>query len=283
MIQIVTTKGGVRDCVATARRRGESVALVPTMGALHDGHISLIEAARAAAGFVVVSIFVNPTQFGANDDFDRYPRDLDGDIGRLELAGANVAFAPEPGQVYPEGTQTSVVPGKLAERWEGEVRPGHFEGVATVVAKLLNIVGPDAAYFGEKDYQQLRVIEQMARDLDFALEVVGCPVIRDSDGLALSSRNEYLTEDERRRAAAIPHALEGVADAVSAGETDVAKLEAAMRGTLETSGFAVDYAVLVDPATLEPLEALTRPARVLVAARIGRTRLIDNSLVTPPG
>jgi pantoate--beta-alanine ligase len=202
VIERIAGKGEVRSAVAEARREGRTIALVPTMGALHEGHLSLVRAARMRADFVVVSVFVNPTQFGPGEDFDRYPRRIDADLELLGDEGVDIVFVPSAESMYQDGTDIVVDPGELAQRWEGALRPGHFSGVTTVVAKLFNLVSPDLAFFGEKDYQQLRVIGRMARQLDFGVGVVGCPTVRDADGLALSSRNVHLSASER--AAALP-------------------------------------------------------------------------------
>jgi pantoate--beta-alanine ligase len=284
VIERVAGKSEVRSAVADARREGRTIALVPTMGALHAGHLSLVRAARLRADFVVASVFVNPTQFGPNEDFERYPRTIEGDLELLGDEGVDVVFVPSAESMYQDGTDIAVEPGELAKRWEGALRPGHFSGVATVVAKLFNLVSPDLAFFGEKDYQQLRVITRMARQLDFGVGVVGCPTVRDSDGLALSSRNANLSASERVAALGLPEALDAGARAVAWGETSVAAIEAEM---LEVAaehaegGLSLDYAALVDPETLEPLHRLDRPARALVSGRVGSTHLIDNCALVP--
>jgi pantoate--beta-alanine ligase len=284
VIERVAGKSEVRSAVADARREGRTIALVPTMGALHAGHLSLVRAARLRADFVVASVFVNPTQFGPNEDFDRYPRTIEGDLELLGDEGVDVVFVPSAESMYQDGTDVAIEPGELAKRWEGALRPGHFSGVATVVAKLFNLVSPDLAFFGEKDYQQLRVIMRMARQLDFGVVVVGCPTVRDSDGLALSSRNANLSVSERVAALGLPEALDAGARAVAWGETSVAAIEAEM---LEAAaehaegGLSLDYAVLVDPETLEPLDRFDRPARALVSGRVGSTHLIDNCALAP--
>ncbi len=260
--------------------------MVPTMGALHEGHLSLVRAARSRAAFVVASVFVNPTQFGPGEDFDRYPREHRQRTSQLlGDEGVDVVFAPSAEAMYQDGTDVTVDPGVLAERWEGALRPGHFSGVATVVAKLFNLISPDLAFFGEKDYQQLRVISRMAVQLDFGVRVVGCPTVRDADGLALSSRNVNLSPTDRAAALGLPEALDAAARAVAWGESSVAAIEAEMReiaASHSEEGLELDYAVLVDPQTLEPLDRLDRPARALVSGRVGTTHLIDNCAVTPP-
>jgi pantoate--beta-alanine ligase len=254
------------------------------MGALHQGHLSLVRAARTRADFVVSSVFVNPTQFGPGEDFDRYPRGIDADMALLGDEGVDVVFAPSAESMYHDGTDVVIDPGELALRWEGALRPGHFSGVATVVAKLFNLVSPDLAFFGEKDYQQLRVITRMAAQLDFGVGIVGCPTVRDDDGLALSSRNSNLSAPERAAALGLPEALEAAARAVAWGETDGAANEAEMleaAGAHAGEGLSMDYAALVDPNTLEPMELLDRPARALVSGRVGSTHLIDNCALAP--
>jgi pantoate--beta-alanine ligase len=282
VIERVTSKAEVRAAVLEARREGRRIGFVPTMGALHEGHLSLVRAACERTDFVVASIFVNPTQFGPSEDFSAYPRPIERDLELLSAEGIDIAFTPSADTMYGEGGQVVVDPGPLAHRWEGEVRPGHFSGVATVVAKLLNIVRPDLAFFGEKDYQQLKIVQRMALDLDLGVGVVGCPTVRDADGLALSSRNAYLSPAERSAALGIPEALEGAAQALAWGEREIEALETAMREAAESRGVALDYAAIVEPDTLEPLARVDVPARALVAGRVGRTRLIDNCALTPP-
>jgi len=286
VIERIAGKDEVRAAVAEARREGRTIALVPTMGALHDGHLSLVRAARSRADFIVASVFVNPTQFGPAEDFDRYPRRIDADLELLGDEGVDVAFVPSAEAMYRDGTDVAVTPGLLAERWEGACRPGHFAGVATVVAKLFNLVSPDLAFFGEKDYQQLRVVTQMACELDFGIGVVGCPIVRDHDGLALSSRNANLSASERAAALGLPEALEAAARAAAWGETSVPAIEAEMRDAAAVhadAGLSLDYAAVVDSLTLEPLDTLDRAARVLIAGRVGSTHLIDNCELLPKG
>jgi pantoate--beta-alanine ligase len=256
------------------RAAGRKVALVPTMGALHEGHRELIRHARRAPGATVtaVSIFVNPLQFGAGEDLDRYPRSLENDLRMCREEGVELVFVPAVGDMYPDGADTTIVPGRVGEQLEGGVRPGHFAGVLTVVAKLFHIVAPDVAFFGEKDYQQLVLIKKMARDLDFPLRVVGVPTVRESDGLALSSRNAYLSVDERRRAATLQRALAAGASVSARGPEVV--LETARTVLAEEPALAVEYLELRDP-DLGP-DPRTGRARLLVAARLGPTRLIDN-------
>ncbi len=276
---IVRNVAALRDAVAAWRRAGETVALVPTMGALHAGHLSLVAAGRVRATRIVASVFVNPKQFAAGEDLDRYPRDEAGDAASLAGAGCDLLFAPPVVAVYPPGFVTQVrVPG-LSDVLDGAARPGHFDGVATVVTKLLNMVRADVALFGEKDWQQLAVVRRLAADLDLATEIVGCPIVRDADGLALSSRNAYLSANERTRATALPQALTGAAAAIRGGAAVVTALEAA-RQALTAAGFGpVDYVALCGADDLVAMTALDCPARLLAAAWLGRTRLIDNLAV----
>ena len=258
------------------REAGEIIALVPTMGALHAGHMALIEAAKAVADRVVASIFVNPLQFGPNEDLDRYPRQEAEDAELLAHHGCDLLWLPTANQLYPPSFATSVSVSGVSERWDGAARPGHFDGVATVVAKLFAAVRPDLAFFGEKDFQQLAVIRRMEADLGFGVEVRGVPTVRDADGLALSSRNSYLSPDERQQALALPQALEQAREAILGGEPVEAAIDDAGR-KLTGAGFSsVDYIALVDSATLEPLDAPSGEMRLIAAAVIGTTRLIDN-------
>ncbi len=284
MIERVAGKNEMRSAVAEARRGGMTIGFVPTMGALHEGHLSLIRAACSRTDFVAVSIFVNPTQFGEDDDFERYPRHIEADIELLAAEGIDFVFTPSVDTMYEADAQVTVEPGPLALRWEGEARPGHFGGMATVVAKLFGIVRPDLAFFGEKDYQQLRIVQRMTRDLDIGVGVIGCPIVRDSSGLALSSRNARLTAEELDIALGLPEALEAAAAAVAWGERDSAALEAIMREAVSAradGGLALDYAAVVDAETLEPVRTLDEPARALIAGRVGTTRLIDNCSLVP--
>jgi pantoate--beta-alanine ligase len=269
----------VRSGEELARARGAlegSLALVPTMGALHAGHMTLVEEARRRAAKVAATIFVNPTQFGANEDFGRYPRREGEDARMLEQADCDLLWMPSAADVYPEGFSTSVHVAGVSDRWEGQARPGHFDGVATVVAKLLMSVRPDVAIFGEKDFQQLAVIRRLAADLNIATEIVAVPTVREADGLALSSRNAYLSEDQRQRAAALPRALEYARGAVLDGTPVRMVLDTARKSLVEAGFSRIDYLALVDAATLEPLEAPAGAMRLIAAAVIGPTRLIDN-------
>ncbi len=267
--------------VAREARAGNCVlGLVPTMGALHEGHFSLVRAAQAQCSPVIVSIFVNSKQFGPHEDFEKYPRKLDADRAALESLDVNYVFAPAPVEMYPEGFRTSVIVEGLSERLEGRSRPGHFRGVATVVLKLFEIVQPHFAYFGRKDAQQARIIRQMAADLDLATQVVVCPIVREPDGLALSSRNAYLKPDERRAAATLYRALDAVRREAAAGERDGVRLLARLRQVFESEPLvALDYAEIVDSETLEPVVRLRRSCLVLLAAFVGSARLIDNALI----
>ena len=277
---VAETVAEVRRSVADARAGRRPVGLVPTMGALHEGHASLVRAAREWGGLVVVSVFVNPTQFGPNEDFARYPRTLDADLAVCREAGADIVFVPSAAEVYPPGFSTSVEVAGLSDVLEGAIRPGHFRGVATVVLKLFNMVGPDIAFFGEKDYQQQLVLRRMCRDLDSRVEIVTCPTVREPDGLAMSSRNRYLDADARRRAGSISAALFAARDRLRAGDTDLRDVTGEMGRSIEAAGLSVDYALAADP---DSLEELTRPQDktvLLVAARLGNVRLIDNLHVT---
>ena len=275
-VNIYARPRDVAGVTKALRATGRRIVLVPTMGALHDGHLTLIRAARRVPGaVVVVSIFVNPLQFGAGEDLDAYPRTLDDDLDALRAEGVEIAFTPTADDMYPHGTRTTVVPGQLGAELEGASRPTHFAGVLTVVLKLFNTVRPDRAYFGEKDYQQLTLIRQMVADLDLGVEVQGVPIVRESDGLAMSSRNRYLDPVQREQAGALSAAL--LAGMYSAAQGASAALDAA-RGVLdEVPALEVDYLELRDPA-LEHAPA-EGPARLLVAARLGNTRLIDNIAV----
>jgi pantoate--beta-alanine ligase len=252
------------------------------MGALHAGHLSLVEEARKQADRVVATIFINPLQFGEGEDLERYPRQEKEDSIALDRAGCDLLWVPAPEQIYPAGFATKVSVAGLTSRWEGEARPGHFDGVTTVVAKLFNTIRPEVAVFGEKDFQQLAVIRRMTADLNMGAEIVAVQTMRDGDGLALSSRNSYLSEDERARAAALPRALGTAADSIEDG-APVNGAIAEARKALDDAGFApIDYVALVDEATLEPLHSPGGRMRLIAAATIGRTRLIDNVLVDAP-
>jgi pantoate--beta-alanine ligase len=260
-----------------------SVALVPTMGALHAGHMALIAEAKQRGNRVVASIFVNPTQFGPGEDFGRYPRREEQDARMLQEAGCDLLWMPVVVDIYPDGFATKVSVDGVSRRWEGEARPGHFDGVATVVAKLLLSVRPDAALFGEKDFQQLAVIRRMVADLAMPVEIVGVPTVRDPDGLALSSRNAYLSPDERKRAVALPNALKAARDAIRAGTAVGTALQQGKDSLVDAGFLRIDYFALVDAQTLEPLDAAEGESRLIAAAVIGSTRLIDNLEVQDRG
>jgi pantoate--beta-alanine ligase len=280
LARVVTTVAEVRSAVAEARKAGQSIGFVPTMGALHEGHAALVRAARAAADFVVVSIFVNPTQFGPKEDFAKYPRTLEEDRRISTAAGAEIIFAPTVDEMYPHRSVTFVEVQELDRELCGPRRPGHFRGVCTVVLKLLNIVGPDRAHFGAKDFQQAAIIRQMVRDLNVPIDIRVEPTVRESDGLAMSSRNRYLSPGDRAAAPAIFRALQAVRARVSAGEIDVARLETALESDLAAiPGARVDYARLVDASTLQSLARVDRPVVAAVAVYLGTTRLIDNVMV----
>jgi pantoate--beta-alanine ligase len=274
----------MKEHARQARAEGRIVGLVPTMGALHEGHLSLIKRAKQDCSPVIASLFVNPKQFGPKEDFANYPRSFEEDVKKFTEAGVEGLFAPEPAEVYPPGFCTYVNVDGLSERLEGRSRPGHFRGVATVVLKLLEIVQPHFAYFGRKDAQQARVIQQMARDLNVDTEIVVCPIVREPDGLALSSRNAYLNAEERRAATVLYRALDAARREMTAGGRDALQLQAAMRKVLGSEPLAgVDYAEIVDANTFEPVNQVRRSCYALLAVFIGKTRLIDNLLIERTG
>jgi len=270
---------------ASGGERGSSrsgLGLVPTMGALHAGHLSLVRAAKARCGVVVASIFVNPTQFGPSEDFAKYPRSFEADCAALAGEGVDVVFAPTVEEMYPKGETTWVTVEGVSERLDGGSRPGHFRGVTTVVAKLFHVIEPDVAFFGQKDAAQLAVIRRMVRDLNFPVEIVGCPIVREPDGLAMSSRNVYLSPEERRRALVLRRSLQSAESAFRAGERDAARLRENGRAVIAREpGVRLDYFEIVDPETLEAVDRIARPALLAVAANVGSTRLIDNVVLTP--
>lgn len=272
----LTSISAVRERVRAWRREGHTVGFVPTMGALHVGHTSLVEAARRACHRVIASVFVNPAQFGPNEDLSKYPRDLPGDMLKLEQAGCHALFTTTPDEMYPEGFATWVTVEGLTDGLCGRARPGHFRGVTTIVAKLFNLVQPDDAFFGEKDRQQLQVLRRMTRDLDLPVRVHGCPTVREPDGLALSSRNLYLSPADRTRATALSRGLRLARAAYEGGERQAAALERVVRAELEAAQARVDYVEVVDLATLKPVAEADDDTLVAVAAVVGATRLIDN-------
>jgi pantoate--beta-alanine ligase len=279
-MQLVHDPEGFRRACDEARARGQRVGLVPTMGALHAGHVALVKDARGRAGFVAVSIFVNPTQFGPNEDFARYPRTFDADCALAEAEGADVIFAPTVDEIYPSGASTFVDVGSLGERLDGLSRPGHFRGVATVVAKLFIAAEPDRGYFGQKDAAQVAVLRRMTADLRLATEIVVCPTIRDPDGLALSSRNIYLSPAERTPALTLSRAIREIESLASSGQRNSAALIAAAREIFAAEpAIRIDYIALVDWNTLEPVETAAPGALFAVAAHVGATRLIDNTIL----
>jgi pantoate--beta-alanine ligase len=278
----VAQAAAMRQLAWQARAAGKSVGLVPTMGALHEGHLSLMRRARAENGFVVASIFVNPTQFGPGEDYQEYPRQPEQDLALCGQAGVDAVFAPSVEELYPRDFGLFIDPGPVAQPLEGIARPGHFRGVATVVAKLFNIAVPDRAYFGQKDAQQVAVVRNLVRGLDFGVEVVVCPTIREPDGLAMSSRNAGLNPGERQAALCLSRALGIARELVAGGERQATKVAAAMAEEVVQEPLAeLDYAAVADPSTFEDIERLDRPALALLAARIGQTRLIDNLMLEP--
>ncbi len=274
----------MKEAARQARAEGRIIGLVPTMGALHSGHVALVERAKRECAPVIASIFVNPKQFGPKEDFAKYPRTLEADSEKLSAAGVDALFLPDAAEIYPNGFRTYVSVEGLSERLEGRSRPGHFRGVATVVMKLLEIVQPNFAYFGRKDAQQVRIISQMARDLNLDTQIVVCPIVRDADGLALSSRNAYLNAEERRAATVLRRALEAAREELRAGTRDSLQLQATLRRVLEAEPLAaVDYVEIVDADAFEPVTRVARPCYAVLAVFLGRTRLIDNLYIEPVG
>jgi pantoate--beta-alanine ligase len=286
-MQIARTIAGVRAAVAALRAQGKTdggacIGLVPTMGALHAGHLSLVRAARSACDAVVATIFVNPTQFGPNEDFSKYPRTFDADCELLRAEGVDVLFAPAVEEMYPPGAMTLVAVEPIGDRLDGASRPGHFRGVATVVAKLFHIVAPNQAFFGQKDAAQVAVLRRMVRDLDFDLELVVCPTVREADGLAMSSRNRYLSEEDRGRALVLRRTLRHIEAAIEEGELDSAQLvDRGLSVLAEEPEVRLDYLRIVDPETLEDLPGVEGGALVAIAAQVGPARLIDNVVIPP--
>jgi len=282
-MRVITDIVSSRQAIRESQRAGETVGLVPTMGALHEGHISLIRAAKARCTHVAVTIFVNPTQFGPSEDFTAYPRPLEADLRACESAGVELVFTPNVETMYPLGNKTTVHVSGLTEVLCGPLRPGHFDGVATVVAKLFHILPADIAFFGEKDYQQLAVIRQMVRDLNFPIEIIGCPTVREPDGMALSSRNAYLTAAQRTQAACLSRALFHAVERIRGGRCNLAAITKGIREEIAAAGPAhIEYVEIVDANTLELLSTVDRPARICLAVRIGSCRLIDNVGVDAP-
>jgi pantoate--beta-alanine ligase len=286
-MKVTSTIAEARWALDEVRREGGTVGLVPTMGYLHDGHLSLVRAAAADTDFVLATIFVNPLQFAAGEDLDSYPRDPEGDRQKAEAAGVDLLLVPEHAEMYPEEVLTTVTVDGLSASMEGASRPTHFAGVATVVAKLFAIAGPCRAYFGEKDFQQLAVVRKMAKDLSFPVEVVGCPIVREPDGLAMSSRNAYLTDEQREAAPVLQRALKAGVASVQAGERSPAAVLQLVADVIEAEPLAeLDYVALVDPVTLEPPDGDLAPGhtyRLLTTARFGIPRLLDNVALPVPG
>jgi len=279
-VRQIETIAGLRAVIATARARGERIGFVPTMGFLHEGHLRLVDEAKGAAGCVVMSLFVNPTQFGPNEDFSRYPRDVRGDATKAEGRGVDLLFLPSVSEMYPTPPSLHILADDLPTRWEGEVRPGHFSGVLTVVAKLFNIVAPDVAVFGRKDFQQATLIRQMVRELNFPIEIVVAPTVREEDGLALSSRNTYLDAGARANGLALVKSLRAVTAAFAEGERLGSRLGDIGRETLATyPDVRVDYFAVVDPTAMKPVDTASADSVAVVAARVGPTRLIDNMVL----
>lgn len=278
-MKIVHSVAEMQDTAAATRARGESIGLVPTMGSFHAGHLSLMSAARTQNDRVVVSLFVNPTQFGPGEDLAAYPRDLDGDARLAAAEDVDILFAPSAAEMYPDGFATTVHVAGVADVLDGAARPGHFDGVATVVAKLFSIVAPDVAYFGQKDAQQVLVVRRLVRDLNLPVRIEACPIVREADGLAMSSRNVYLDPAARARATALNQALSAAEAVVALGETRAEPVLAAARGVLAASGIDPEYLELRSPDDLTPVDAVTEPALLAVAARVGSARLIDNRML----
>jgi len=283
-VETIRTIAWMKESVRQARAEGRIIGLVPTMGALHAGHIALVERAKRDCSQVIASIFVNPKQFGPKEDFAKYPRTLEADSEKLSAAGVDALFLPDAAEIYPSGFRTYVSVDGLSDRLEGRSRPGHFRGVATVVLKLLEIVQPHFAYFGRKDAQQVRIISQMARDLNLDTEIVVCPIVREPDGLALSSRNAYLSAEERCASTVLHRALEAARTELTAGARDSLHLQSVIRRVLQAEPLAaVDYAEIVDADAFEPVTRIARPSYALLAVFIGKTRLIDNLYIEPVG
>ncbi len=276
----VSTIEDVREAVISARKSGARIGFVPTMGALHQGHLSLVERARGESDVIVMSIFVNPTQFGPNEDFARYPRPIEEDVRLTSEAGVDILFTPSVEEMYAEKRMITVVPGRAGHRWEGAIRDGHFAGVLTVVAKLFNIVQPDVAVFGQKDLQQAVLIQEMVRDLDFPIRVIVAPTVREADGLAMSSRNVYLNPEDRKNALVLIRSLRAAGDVYDSGERDASRIEGAgLKVFHAVQVGALDYLGVVELQSLERVPTITSDSAVMIAARVGNTRLIDNLLL----
>jgi len=283
-VETIRTIAWMKEAARQARAESRIIGFVPTMGALHEGHTALVQRAKQECSPVIASIFVNPKQFGPNEDFAKYPRKIESDSEKFSAVGVDALFLPDAAEIYPGGFRTYVTVEGLSDRLEGRSRPGHFRGVATVVMKLLEIVQPHCAYFGRKDAQQVRIISQMVRDLNLDTEIVVCPIVRESDGLALSSRNAYLSADERRAATVLHRALEAARAQLAAGVRDSLQLQNTMRKIIAAEPLAnVDYAEIVDADAFEPIMRITRPSYILLAVFLGKTRLIDNLYVWPVG
>jgi len=277
MPRVVTSCQEIQATALQLRASGKRIGLVPTMGALHEGHLSLVRAAKQGCDLAIATIFVNPTQFGPKEDFSKYPRTLDGDLKLLDSVDCDLVFVPSREEIYPPGFSTCIEPPAVAKPLEGVFRPDHFRGVCTVVLKLFNLVPSDIAYFGRKDYQQALVICHMARDLDLPLKVSVCPIVREADGLAMSSRNRYLSADERQQALALSTALRTASEAFANGERSAGILSAMMQETLRQAGIErIDYAAVIEAHTLEEVDQIEKPAVALIACHVGTTRLIDN-------
>ncbi len=280
-MKIITTISEMRSLAESLRRQGRTIGFVPTMGFLHEGHLSLIRKAREENDIVVVSIFVNPTQFGPREDLDRYPRDEEGDRRKCESADVDVLFLPTVAEMYPGPPSVFVSVEGIGDRLEGAIRPGHFRGVATVVAKLFHIVAPRRTYFGQKDYQQCVVLRRMVAGLDLNVELIMLPTVREPDGLAMSSRNSYLASDERQAATVLSRALAEAERFIRAGAREPEKVQNKVQAILrEVAGLTIDYVEVADPESLAPVESLSGPVVILIAVRLGRTRLIDNILIS---
>lgn len=279
-MKLLHTIKEVREQVSKARGEGKSIGLVPTMGALHEGHLTLVKNAKSECDFVIVSVFVNPTQFGPSEDFNKYPRTLETDAKKCEESGVDIVFAPSAAEMYPEGFDSWVVVSGLTDTLEGERRPGHFRGVTTVCSKLFNITTADRAFFGQKDYQQLKVIQKMVRDLNMPIEITPVNIVRESDGIALSSRNTYLSESERKAAIVLSRSLSKAKSSFEGGERNTSIIRSIVEEEINSEPIAnIDYIVIVDAETLAPIDAISKSAVVLLAVRFGKTRLIDNMIL----